>query len=85
MVASLDKAIEALREHALENPATLVLLSEPLAQQMAEQLREIRSRSRAIVLVIPSHRGKAHTSLHEMKALIERSIGVDMIGRIESE
>ncbi len=84
-VANLDEAIQALRQHAVDDPATLVLLSEPLAQEMAEQLQEIRSRSRAMLLVIPSHRGTAHASLREMKALIERSIGVDMIGKIESE
>jgi len=80
-----DDAARALQESIRDPAVALILLTESLANQMGPALKQARARSAAAILIVPSHRGSHHTSLMEMKALIEQSIGVDMIGKIEQQ
>jgi len=83
-ITNAKEAKAALREQSLDPSVALILISEYLAADIQEELDDIRSRSTAIVLVIPSHKGSQHPSLLELKTLIEHSIGVDMIGKLDT-
>jgi len=66
---------------AREEDISLVLVTESMATEAPEALREFRERSAAILSTIPTHMGSEHIGFKEMKASIEYSIGVDMLGK----
>lgn len=59
----------------------LVLVTESIAALDPEALREFRALSAAILTTIPTHQGSTHFSFQEMRSAVERSIGVDMLGK----
>ena len=59
----------------------LVLVTETMAEAAPEALRDFRETSTAILTTIPTHKGSNHFSFKEMRRAIERSIGVDMLGK----
>ena len=59
----------------------LVLVTESLAAEAPGALAHFREVSRAILTTIPTHKGTQHSSFNEMRKTVERSIGVDMLGK----
>jgi len=70
---------EALSRHALDPDVKLVLVSESVAGEASRLVADLRRRSRAPIILIPSHRGPAGMALDWMKRGMEHHIGVDMI------
>ena len=82
-VKSSSEALQTLQLHARDREVVLILITETVAAQLGHALAELRQRSHAMILVVPPHQEGRHASLLEMKSLIEHSIGVDLIGKIE--
>lgn len=59
----------------------LVLVTESMASQAPEALKDFREAGGGILVVIPSHEGSKGFSFEEMRKSVERSIGVDILGK----
>ncbi|HOW54744.1 MAG TPA: V-type ATP synthase subunit F [Syntrophorhabdaceae bacterium] len=56
----------------------LILVTESMASQSPEAIREFRSRSNVILTVIPMQEGGERTGYNEMRRAVERSMGIDL-------
>jgi V/A-type H+-transporting ATPase subunit F len=72
-------AEDLLREHAESNETKLILLSESIARELEQLVREVRTEERTLVLLIPSHRGAEGMTKEWIKRAMEQTIGVDVI------
>lgn len=59
----------------------LILVTESMAAEAAHVIEDARANRGAIVCIIPTHEGSKHISYQLMKKSIERSIGVDILGK----
>ena len=59
----------------------LVLITESMAMDDPKAIEEFRGRSPAILTIIPTHEGSKHFSFQEMRKLVERSLGIDLLGK----
>jgi len=59
----------------------LVLVTESMAKEAPNVIEEFRGKSSAILTVIPTHEGSRHLSFQEMRKSVERSLGVDILGK----
>lgn len=59
----------------------LVLVTESIAKDALKSIEEFRMRSQAILTIIPTHEGSKHLSFEEMRRSVERSLGVDILGK----
>jgi V/A-type H+-transporting ATPase subunit F len=59
----------------------LVLITESMAKDASKAIEEFRMRSSAILTIIPAHEGSMHLSFQEMRKSVERSLGVDILGK----
>ncbi len=59
----------------------IVLVTESMALEAPDALDAFRERSSAILTIVPTHEGSQHTSFDRMKKAVERSIGVDILGK----
>jgi len=76
---SVTRVLGAL---ARERDVGLVLLTESVAVENPEAVENFRQlNTTAILTVIPTHKGSERTSFKEMRKAVERSIGVDMLGK----
>ena len=75
------RLLTELNRLARDPEVCLVLVTETVAAEAPEALRQFRETSRSILTTIPTHKGSDHTGLHEMRKLVEHSIGVDMLGK----
>ncbi len=66
---------------ARDPETALVLVTESLAAESPETIEDFRATSAAILIVIPTHEGSRHVSFNMMKSLVEKSIGVDILGK----
>ena len=66
---------------ARDADVALVLVTESLAVEAPDALDAFRERSQAIITIIPTHEGSRNTSFLAMKKAVERSIGVDILGK----
>ena len=72
---------EALARLARDGDVGLVVVTESMAAESGEFLEEFRERSAAVLTVIPGHAGSGHVSFEEMRKTVERSLGVDILGK----
>lgn len=68
-------------ERCVAEDYAIVFLTEPLARELAEVLAALPSR--AVVTVIPDHRGQTGAGRARLKKLVEQAIGVDMLFKEE--
>ncbi|MDZ4858533.1 MAG: V-type ATP synthase subunit F [Candidatus Hydrogenedentes bacterium] len=64
-----------------EADVAVVLVTETIAMEAPDAIDAFRERSNGILTIIPTHEGSNHTSFDQMKKAIERSIGVDILGK----
>lgn len=76
-----DTLAHALGQLIRSNDASIVLVSETLAEQNPEALANFREISSAVVSTIPTHKGSARLGFAAMRRMVERSIGVDLLGK----
>lgn len=83
-IAPVNDAAACQRELmtlAREQGVGLVLITESMAAEAAQAVADFRQYSSAILVVVPTHEGSRHTGFLEMKKAVERSIGVDILGK----
>lgn len=66
---------------ASDPEVALVLLTEDMAVEAPEAIENFRLRSSAILTVIPTHEGSMNVSFQEIRRSVERSLGVDILGK----
>lgn len=82
LAASDEAAFSRELNRAGRDPEVgLILVTESLAALAPQVLLEFRSTCSTIVTVIPSHEGSLGTGFQEMRKAVERSLGVDLLGK----
>jgi vacuolar-type H+-ATPase subunit F/Vma7 len=61
----------------------VVLVTESMAEEAPEAIEEFRRRSSAVLTLIPSPEGSMHVSFQGIRRSVERSLGVDLLGKEE--
>lgn len=74
----LNRELTAL---ARSGDVSIVLVTEEVAAEAPEALRQFRTMSKAILTTIPTHKGSRHIGFNEIRKVVEYSIGVDMLGK----
>ena len=64
-----------------ETDVAVALVTESMALEAPDALDAFRERSTAVLTIVPTHEGSKHTSFDRMKKAVERSIGVDLLGK----
>lgn len=85
IVEDADSAAEAERivgELARAGVA-LIFIAEPLVRERPELLERFRREIRPVVSVIPNHQGGTGAMRRHVRRLIERAVGIDLLGREE--
>ncbi len=59
----------------------LVFVTESMARGAPKAIEEFRERSPAVLTIIPTHEGSEHVSFHEIRKSVERSLGIDLLGK----
>ena len=76
---------EALRRElgalSRETDVAIALVTESIALEAPDAIDAFCERSSAILTIVPTHEGSKHTSFDRMKKAVERSIGVDILGK----
>jgi V/A-type H+/Na+-transporting ATPase subunit F len=76
--AGLERELERL----IRDPdVALVLVTEDMAVEASAAVENFRARAGAILTVIPTHEGSRHVSFQEIRKSVERSLGVDILGK----
>ena len=60
---------------------SLVIITESMAKDASKIIEEFRMRSQAILTIIPAHEGSKHLSFQMIRKSVERSLGVDILGK----
>ena len=74
-----EELLPALRKLLADADTALVLLEETDVEDYEDEIEELRQKSKAVVLLIPSHRGSTGLGLSLVRSRIEKSVGVDML------
>ncbi len=80
-VEDRKKLMQILINISSDPEAGLVILTESIAEGNEEAINEFRNRSRAVITLIPTHEGSKHTSFFMVGKAVERSIGIDVLGK----
>ncbi|HOF41178.1 MAG TPA: V-type ATP synthase subunit F [Candidatus Hydrogenedentes bacterium] len=75
-----EQLLTELNRLARDPAVALVLVTESVAEQAPGALQQFREVSQAILTTIPTHLGSKHLGFKDMRRLVERSIGVDLLG-----
>lgn len=76
-----ESASRELARIARERDVALVLVTESIAAEATEAIESFRQTCPTVLTTIPTHLGSSHTSFLEMRRAVEKSIGVDMLGK----
>jgi len=78
-VVKPEEALSKLKELAFDKEYGIILITESIARNFVNEVHQLQQKASNIILVIPTHQGSFNTSLMEMKRIIERSVGIDLI------
>ncbi len=76
-----EKLLHELNVLSRDPEVALVLVTESLAEEAPRVIEEFRGRSAAVLTVIPTHEGSKHLSFQEIRKSVERSMGIDILGK----
>ncbi len=76
-----EKLMHELNTLSRDPEIRFVLVTESLAREAPKALEEFRERSPAVLTIIPTHEGSEHISFHEIRKSVERSLGIDLLGK----
>jgi V/A-type H+/Na+-transporting ATPase subunit F len=76
-----SKLMHELNTLSRDPEVALVLITESMARDDPKAIEEFRGRSTAIATIIPTHEGSQHFSFQEMRKSVERSLGIDLLGK----
>lgn len=80
-VEDSTKLKQALIKLSADTDVGLVFVTESLVKDTVDVIDEFRERSRAIITIIPTHEGSKHLSFNMISKTVERSIGIDILGK----
>ncbi len=63
----------------------VIFIMEDLAMQLPEELAYYRKQTLPAVIVIPGKQGSTGFGMEDLRASVERAVGVDMLTKNESE
>jgi V/A-type H+-transporting ATPase subunit F len=76
-----EKLMHELNALSRDPETGLVLVTESMARDAPKAIEEFRGRSSAVLTIIPTHEGSKHISFQEMRKSVERSLGIDLLGK----
>lgn len=76
-----SKLMHALNVLSRDAEIGFVLVTESMAREAPEAINEFRTRSSAVLTVIPTHEGSGQLSFQEIRKSVERSLGIDILGK----
>jgi len=76
-----EKLMHELNTLSRDPEIGLVLVTESMARDAPKAIDEFRGRSSAVLTIIPTHEGSGHVSFQEMRKSVERSLGIDLLGK----
>ncbi len=74
-----EEMTESLRVQVNRQEVRLILLSETMADELQEEVEELRGRKNTVIMLVPSHLGAKNTTMEWMRKTMERTIGVDVL------
>lgn len=75
----------ALKEIGAQPGSSLVLITEEAAAASPDEVGDFEEAGRHALMIIPTRKSEKSAGLERMRALIVRSVGVDLIARAPSE
>lgn len=76
-----EQLMTELMKLARDTNVGLVLVTESIAAESPTAIEEFRQRCATMLTLIPTHEGSRHASFEEMRKTVERSLGVDILGK----
>jgi V/A-type H+-transporting ATPase subunit F len=76
-----EKLMHELNTLSRDPEIDLVLVTESIAKDAPKAIEEFRGKSSAVLTIIPTHEGSEHVSFQEMRKSVERSLGIDLLGK----
>jgi V/A-type H+/Na+-transporting ATPase subunit F len=76
-----EKLMHELNALSRDSEVGLVLVTESMAEGAPGAIEEFRGRSSAVLTIIPTHEGSKHLSFGEIRKSVERSMGIDILGK----
>jgi vacuolar-type H+-ATPase subunit F/Vma7 len=76
-----SKLMQELVNLSTDPEIGLVLVTESIAGENPKAIEEFRQRCSAVLTIIPTHEGSKHISFQEMRKAVERSVGIDILGK----
>ena len=80
-VVKSDECLSKIKELAPDPTYGIILVTESLAKNITEEISHLIQKYTNTILIIPNHSGSLNTSLLEIKKLIERAVGIDLISK----
>lgn len=81
--ADPEKAADILHRLAQENTA-IIYITEQLAQHLSEDIRRYQSRIAPAVILIPGAAGSLGIGLAQIRTLVEKAVGMDILKENDS-
>jgi V/A-type H+-transporting ATPase subunit F len=83
-VTNPEECLIKLQELAFDSSYSIILITESIARGIVNEINQLSRNAPNIILTIPGHKGSQNTSLKEMKKIIERAVGIDLISKGEN-
>ncbi len=80
-IETVDDAKQALRRVREDGEETLVLIPENLALDCRNEIALLRQGVNAVVLTLPAMEGEVGVQREQVRQLVARSLGVDLMGK----
>lgn len=80
-VQSKAEAEVTLKRISGESDMALILITETVASHCLDMISDLRNKSNATLLIIPSHEGSNNISMTEMRRGIERAVGINILDK----
>ncbi len=84
-VETPDDAKAALRSIRESGEETLVLIPEDIAADCENEIALLRQGTQVVVLTLPASTGQVGTQREQVRQLVARSLGVDLMGKPNSQ
>ena len=84
-VTKPEECLMKLKELAFDSSYSIILITESIARGILNEINQLSQKAPNIIFIIPGHKGSQNTSLKEMKKIIERAVGIDLISKGENQ
>ena len=80
-IEEVDDAKKELRRIRETGEETLILIPEDIAVECANEIQLLRQGTNAVVLTLPALSGEVGIQREQVRQLVARSLGVDLMGK----